>query len=562
MTNERETRDGIDRREFVARTVALGAALALPAACGDSDRAYTSPPNRAADTSLANMPVASGVPQQDDLFEFSIAAAREQMEKGALTSHKLTQRYLLRIDAMDKRGAAVNAVIELNPDALSIADAMDAERKAGKVRGPLHGIPVLIKDNIDSADTMKTSAGSLALANNTAAKDAFIVERLRAAGAVLLGKTNLSEWANFRSTRSSSGWSGRGGQTRNPYVLDRNPCGSSSGSGAAIAGDFATVGIGTETDGSIICPSSINGLVGIKPTVGLWSRSGIVPISASQDTAGPMARSVADAAALLTALTGTDPRDDATSASAGHTADYTKFLDAAGLKGARIGVARNLAGFNPDVDKTLEEAIAAIKTAGATIVDAANFDTLGKFDNEELDVLLYEFKDGLNKYLATAGSGVTARTLEALIAWNEKEKAREMPWFGQELFERAQKKGPLTDAAYKDARAKCVRMSRAEGIDGVLAKHKVDAIVFPSNAPAWVTDHINGDHVAGGNTTFAAVAGYPSITVPMGLVHGLPVGLSFVGTAWSEGALIKLAYAFEQATKARRSPKYYITLEP
>lgn len=536
----------IDRRAFVARSLAAGLALAIP----------TGGP------ALANAPASAGAQANDELFELTIADARARMEKGSLTSHALTQRYLARIDAMDKRGPGVNAIIELNPDALAIADAMDAERKAGRVRGPLHGVPVVIKDNIDTADKMKTSGGSLALGNSTPSQHAFIVQRLIAGGAVIAAKTNLSEWANFRSTRSSSGWSGRGGQTNNPYVLDRNPCGSSSGTGAGIAADFATVGIGTETDGSIICPSSINGLVGIKPTVGLWGRSGIIPISASQDTAGPMARTVADAAALLGALTGLDPRDAATKASAGHAeADYTKFLDAAGLKGARIGVARNLAGFHPDVDSQLDNAIAAIKSAGAVVVDHTDIAGVGKFDDAELDVLLYEFKDGLNKYLASLGANAPVKTLADLIAWNEKEKAREMPWFGQELFLRADKKGPLTDAAYKSARAKCVVMSRGKGIDATLAKHKVDAIVFPSNAPSWPTDHLNGDHVTGGNTTFAAVAGYPSITVPMGLVHGLPVGLSFVGPAWSEAKLIKLAYAFEQTTHARRAPKYYRTLE-
>lgn len=553
----------IDRRAFVARSLAAGVALAVPAACAEPAKSDVLTVRQAGDTSLSNIPVAAGVPANDELFELTVADARGRMEKGALTSHALTQRYLSRIDAMDKKGPGVNAIIELNPDALAIADAMDAERKAGKVRGPLHGVPVIIKDNIDTADKMKTSAGSLALASSTPSQNAFIVQRLIAGGAVIVGKTNLSEWANFRSSRSSSGWSGRGGQTNNPYVLDRNPCGSSSGTGAGIAADFATVGIGTETDGSVICPASINGLVGIKPTVGLWGRSGIIPISASQDTAGPMARTVADAAALLGVLTGIDPRDAATKASTGHAeADYSKYLDATGLKGARIGVSRNLAGFHPDVDNALDNAIAAMKSAGATVVDHADLDGVGKFDDAELDVLLYEFKDGLNKYLASLGPSAPAKSLTDLIAWNEKEKALEMPWFAQELFLRADKKGPLTDAAYKSARAKCVTMSRAKGIDAALAKYKVDAIVFPSNQPAWVTDHLNGDHFTGGNTTFAAVAGYPSITVPMGFVHGLPVGLSFVGTAWTEPKLIKLAYSFEQTTHARQSPKFYRTLEP
>ncbi|HKS05108.1 MAG TPA: amidase [Gemmatimonadaceae bacterium] len=556
MTGER-----MDRREFVARTVAAGAALAIPAACTDTVPKPTVG-GSGTDTSLASRAVARGVPARDELFELTVSDARARMESGALTSKALTERYLARIDAMDKRGPAVNAVIELNPDAVSIAAALDAERTSGRTRGPLHGIPVLIKDNIDTADKMKTSAGSLALADHIAAKDSHVATKLRAAGCVIIGKTNLSEWANFRSTRSSSGWSGRGGQTVNPYVLDRNPCGSSSGTGAAIAADFATIGVGTETDGSIICPSAICGLVGIKPTVGLWGRSGIIPISASQDTAGPMTRTVADAAALLGAVVGLDGRDAVTKTSVGHTqTDYTTFLDKAGLKGARIGVARNVAGFNPDVDKKLDDAIAAIRNAGAEVVDPADFATAGKFDNDEFDVLLYEFKDGLNAYLSTVGDSVPVKTLAQLIAWNDKERTREMPWFGQEILLRADKKGPLTEAAYKAARAKCVRMSRAEGIDATLAKHKLNAIIVPSNQPAWVTDHLNGDHFTGGNTTFAAVAGYPSITVPMGSVHGLPVGVSFIGPAWSEGALIRYAYAFEQTVQTRTAPSYVLTLE-
>jgi amidase len=479
------------------------------------------------------------------------------MQRGALTSHDLTQRYLTRIAQMDKTGVALNAVIELNPDALAIADQRDAERKAGTTRGPLHGIPVLIKDNIGSADKMRTTAGSLALANSPPSNDAFIIERLRAAGAVLLGKTNLSEWANFRSTHSVSGWSGRGGLTRNPYVLNRNTSGSSSGTAAAMAATFASLGIGSETDGSIISPSSICGLVGIKPTVGLWGRSGIIPISASQDTAGPMARSVADAAALLGPLTGVDPRDAATNASRGKGAtSYLSYLDAAGLNGARIGSARHLAGFNDAVDARFDEAIAALRGAGATVVDPVKLTTVGKFDDAEETVLDYEFKAGINAYLSSLGADAPVKTLAELISWNEREKTREMPWFGQEIFIRAEKCGPLTDKKYVDARAKCVRMSRTEGIDAVMAKHKLDAIILPSNAPAWTTDLLNGDHFTGGNTTFAAVAGYPSITVPMGLVGALPVGLSFVGSAWEEGKLIKLAYAFEQATRLRREPKY------
>ncbi|HVZ48352.1 MAG TPA: amidase [Gemmatimonadaceae bacterium] len=546
---------GMDRREFLG-TAAAG--LALPAIRGrDNGTARDGARVPAPDAQTGAAQRAQAAAQPDPLFERSVADLGADLRSGALTSRRLVQRYVTRIAAMDKSGPAVNAVIELNPDALAIADRMDAELKAGRPRGPLHGIPVLVKDNIDSADRMRTTAGSLALAGSTPPRDAYIVERLRAAGAVLLGKTNLSEWANYRSTRSSSGWSGRGGQTRNPYVLDRNPCGSSSGTAAAIAADFATVGIGTETDGSIICPSGICGLVGVKPTVGLWSRAGIIPISASQDTAGPMARSVADAAALLGALAGVDPRDPATrDAAHGAQADYTKFLDAGGLKGARIGVARNLAGFHPDVDRRFDDAIAAMRAAGAVIVDPANLTTAGRFGDAETTVLDYEFKAGVTAYLAALGAAAPARTLADLIAFNAREAAREMPFFGQEIFVRAQKAATLADRRYRDARALCVKLARTEGIDATMTRHHLDAIVLPSNAPAWVTDHVNGDHVTGGDTSFAAVAGYPSVTVPMGLVSELPVGLSFVGRAWTEGPLLRLAYAFERATRLRRPPRF------
>ena len=493
--------------------------------------------------------------------EVSVADLQQQMTDGSLTSVALTDAYLSRMHEIDSAGPMLRSVIERNPDARSIAQAMDDERKAGKVRGPLHGIPVLVKDNIDSADKMMTTAGSLALVGTPAPKDAFIVERLRAAGAVLIGKTNLSEWANFRSSRSSSGWSARGLQTRNPYVLDRNPCGSSSGTGSSIAASLAAVGVGTETDGSIICPSSLCGIVGLKPTIGLVSRSGIIPISATQDTAGPMGRTVADVAVLLSALTGEDTRDTATASSQGHVeADYTKFLDVNALKGARIGVARNLAGFHPAVDAAFNNAIKALTAAGAVVVDPVTVPNLGKFNAAEMEVLLYEFKDGLNKYLAERGSTVPHKTLAELIAFNTREAATEMPHFAQELFERAEKKGPLTDAAYKNALALCRKLVRTEGLDKVFAEHKLDALVAPSNGPAWPTDHVNGDRFTGGNSSYAAVAGYPSITVPMGYASELPLGLSFLGLAWTEGRLIGLAHSFEQATKARRSPKFLPTV--
>ena len=437
-----------------------------------------------------------------ELDEATIATLQEGMRSGRYTSRSITELYLGRSDAIDRAGPAINSIIERNTDAIRIAEERDTERRAGRVRGPLHGIPVLIKDNIDTADRMHTSAGSLALAESIATRDAFIVTRLREAGAVLLGKTNLSEWANFRSTRSTSGWSARGGQTRNPYVLDRNPCGSSSGTGAAISANLAAVGVGTETDGSIVCPSSACGLVGIKPTLGLVSRSGIVPIAHSQDTAGPMTRTVADAAALLAVLSGVDARDPATADARTHIAtDYARSLDPGALRGVRLGVARNFFDFNDAVDRVMDEAIAALKSAGATIVDPANIATASQLGDPEFEVLLYEFKADLNGYLASLGSAAPHRDLAALIAFNEQHRAREMPYFGQEIFVRAQEKGPLTSAAYRSARAKCLRLSRAEGIDAALAKHRVTALIAPTGGPAWPIDPLNGDHFTGGSST-------------------------------------------------------------
>jgi amidase len=494
-----------------------------------------------------------------DVAELSAIEARARLASGELTSRALTQAYLDRIARLDKAGPALNSVIELNPDALKDADALDAERTAGKIRGPLHGLPVLLKDNIDVVG-MVNSAGSLAMAGNRPQRDAFLVARLRAAGAVILGKTNLSEWANFRSTRSISGWSSRGGQTRNAYVLDRNPCGSSAGTGTAIAASLAAIGVGTETDGSIICPASVSGLVGLKPTVGLVSRNGIIPISISQDTAGPMARSVADAALLLNVLAGVDEADPSGHAAAGNIPeDYSAYLKPDALKGKRFGVLRQTLGFHPDVDAAIERAIAAIKAAGAEVVDV-KLASYGQWDKPELEVLLYEFKDGLNNYLKAGTAGQPS--LEALIAWDKANAAKTMPLFGQEIFEQAQAKGPLTDAAYLKAKAEARRLAGKDGLLAALDKDNLDALIAPSMSPAWLTDPVLGDHFVGAGYGVAAVAGTPSITVPMGEVRGLPIGLAFMGRAYSEPELLGFAYAYEQATHARKQPHYQPTLAP
>jgi len=496
------------------------------------------------------------------LEEATLADLQAGMTAGRLTARSITQQYLDRIAELDRQGPTLRHLLETNPDALSIADTLDQERKAGRVRGPLHGIPILLKDNIDTADRMTTTAGSLALAGSIPLQDAFIAAKLRAAGAILLGKTNLSEWANFRSTHSSSGWSGRGGQARNPYVLDRNPCGSSSGSGGAVSANLCAAAIGTETDGSIVCPSSANGIVGIKPTLGLVSRAGIIPIAHSQDTSGPMARTVRDAAIILNALVGIDPRDPATSA--GHSrgqVDYTRNLDPNGLRGARIGVARSkFFGYSDVTDKTINDAIEVMKAQGAVIVDPANIATAGKFDDSEFEVLLYEFKADLNKYLESLGPKAPVRTLADVIAFNEQHKDTSMPWFGQEILIQAQAKGPLTEKKYRDALAKDLKMSRTDGIDATMNKYKLDAIVAPTGSPAWVTDLVNGDHFSGASSTPAAVAGYPNINVPAGFSHSLPIGISFFGRAYSEPTLLKIAYAYEQATKHRRAPQFIPTL--
>ncbi len=522
------------RRNFLQTTAAaLAVAIAKPAS------SFTPPP-------------------AFELEELTIRELQQGLQSGKYTSRSLVGKYIDRVNEIDKEGPKLNSVIELNPDCEPIAAALDRERKERGPRGPLHGIPILIKDNIDTYDKMMTTAGSLALIGAKPSQDAFVAKKLREAGAVILGKTNLSEWANFRSSKSSSGWSGRGGQTKNPYALDRNPCGSSSGSGAAASANLCAAAIGTETDGSIVCPSSANSLVGIKPTVGLVSRAGIIPISHSQDTAGPMARTVTDAAIILGLLTGEDARDKATSESRGKSyTDYTRFLDNKdGLKGMRLGVARKHFGFNEGVDRLMKDLLSEIKTLGAVLVDPADIPTSGKFDDSEFEVLLFEFKADLNAYLAGLGTSTNMHALKDLIAFNESQKNREMPYFGQDIFEKAQAKGPLTDRKYLQALAKNHRLTRTEGIDFIMKKHRLDAMIAPTGGPAWPTDWINGDHFTGGYSSASAVAGYPHVTVPAGYVHGLPVGISFFGGAYSEPTLIKIAYAFEQATKARRQPKF------
>lgn len=494
------------------------------------------------------------------LEEVTVAELQRRLTSGALTSRALVQQYLARIDEVDRRGPALRSIIETNPDALAIADRMDGERRAGRVRGPLHGIPVVLKDNIATGDSMLTTAGSLAMATTPAPRDAFLAQRLRDAGAIIMAKTNLSEWANFRSTRSSSGWSGRGGQTRNPYALDRNPSGSSSGTAVAVAANLAPMGVGTETDGSIVSPAQVNGLVGIKPTVGLVSRTGIVPISHSQDTAGPMARSVADAALLLNVLAAPDPTDTLGIVGGRQQTDYTKALDENGLRGARIGVVRTrLFGSHAGTDALANAAIAVLKQQGAEIVDPADIPTLGQFDADELTILLHEFKADVPRFFAWWGPGAPLRSVADIIAFNNAHRADELQVFGQEILLQAEAARGLTDAAYLQARARARRLAGPEGIDAVMTRYRLDALVAPTGGPAWLTDHARGDSgtaTAPAPSTVAAVAGYPHITVPMGQDHGLPVGLSFVGKAWSEATLIRLAYAYEQATHQRRPPTF------
>jgi amidase len=497
-----------------------------------------------------------------DLTELSIPDLQDGMQNGKFTARSLVERYLARIEAIDRQGPELRSVIEVNPDARSIADALDVERKQKGSRGPLHGIPILIKDNIDTADQMATTAGSLALAGAKPKQDAFLVTRLRDAGAVILGKTNLSEWANIRCSYSTSGWSARGGFTKNPYALDRNPSGSSSGSGVAVSANLCAAAIGTETDGSILSPSSVNGIVGIKPTMGLVSRSGVIPISHNQDTAGPMARTVRDAAILLNVLAGPDPKDEATAQNQQMRATgYTAGLNVDGLKGARVGVARNYFGFHDAVDAVMAKALDALKQLGAILVDPAEVPNAAKVGEHEMLVLLYDLKTDLKAYLDGLGPNVPVRSLKDVIAFNEKNAAKEMPYFGQDRLIKAEAKGPLTDSEYVQALENCRRLMRTEGIDAVMDKHKLDALVAPTEGPAWLTDRIVGDRFLCSSTSAAAVAGYPSVTGPAGFVFGLPIGISFFGRAWSEPTLLRLAYAFEQGTKVRRPPRMLPTAD-
>jgi len=536
----------VDRRNFLMGTALGVGALGLISGCGSDEED----------------PKPTPTDGKFELEEVSLAELREGMGSGKWTSKQITELYLARIEAINAQGPTLRAVIETNPDAVSIAEALDAERRAGNVRGPLHGIPILLKDNIATNDKTSTTAGSLALQGSIAPQDSFVVKRLREAGAVLLGKTNLSEWANFRSTRASSGWSGRGRQCRNPYVLDRNPSGSSSGSAVAAAASMAAATIGSETNGSIVSPASSCGVVGVKPTVGLVSRSRIIPISQSQDTAGPMSRTVRDAAIVLGAMTGIDSEDSATAASAGkaHT-DYTQFLDANGLRGARIGVARSLFGVDPGVDALMEAALEAMRQQGAVIVDPVRMPSSGDYGNAMFEVLLYEFKAGLNAYLAGLGPNAPVKSLADVIAFNQANAATSMPYFGQEILLMAEAKGPLTDQAYLDARARALRFARDEGLDKTFADNNLDAIVGAGGGPAWLTNLVGGDHFRIGSSAAAAAAGYPIVSVPAGDMQGLPVNINFIGKAWSEPTLFRVAYAYEQATKHRKAPRYLPTLE-
>ena len=542
----------MNRRKFIWTGALIG--IGLPAVVSSSCQTASSKKEKSIITTSESSFT------EFELNEITIDELQQKMEKETYTSRSITEMYLKRIDKIDKHGPNLNAVIEINPDALSIADMMDHERKAGKVRGPLHGIPVLIKDNIDTADKMMTTAGSLALEGHKASLDAHIIKLLRDSGAVLLGKTNLSEWANFRSNKSTSGWSSRGGQTNNPYVVERNPCGSSSGSAVAVAANLCTIAIGTETNGSISCPASVNGIVGIKPTVGLLSRSGIIPISKTQDTAGPMARTVKDAAILLGALTGSDEKDTATTSSEGNSfKDYTQFLDINGLQGKRIGIEKSFMKVNEGVDTILKKALELMKSKGASIVEVEIMKAISPLDAVEEDILEYEFKDGLNIYLSRANAKV--KSLQELIAFDQQHEQLMMPFFKQEIFESAEKKESLNSKDYLEKLKKLLTTRKA--IDNLIHEQQLDAIAGPTNGPTWCTDLINGDFFTGyGMYSPAAIAGYPCITVPMGLVHELPVGISFFSMAYKEPELLKIAYAYEQASKNRVAPKFKTTVNP
>jgi amidase len=565
----------MNRRNFLRNSSLTGLSITALAAAGchsmtDKNAAAAgSPATSGSDTAGAGAVagVAAGAAVDFALNEVTIDILQQKMQQGVFTARSIAELYLKRIEQVDKKGPALHAVIEVNPDALSIADEMDKERKAGRTRGPLHGIPVLIKDNIDTGDKMMTTAGALAMVGHRAAQDAFIVAQLRKAGAVLLGKTNLSEWANFRSTRSTSGWSSRGRQTKSPYILDRNPSGSSAGSGSATAANLCAVAIGTETDGSVVSPSSVNGLVGIKPTVGLLSRSGIIPISATQDTAGPMARSVKDAAILLGGLAGVDERDPVTRQSAAHSlTDYTKFLDPNGLKGKRIGVEKSFLKGHEGVVALYKEAIETLKQQGATIVEIEIMKFINGLGKAEFLVLQYEFKDGLNRYLAaasaagvnaggTAGAGVVPKSLADIIAFNKQHEGEAMPYFQQETLESSQALGGLDSKEYKAA---LKQSTSARGIiDRLLKEHQLDAISGTTNGVACCIDLIDGDYDTGFSfSSPAAMAGYPHITVPMGMVKDLPVGFSFIAGAYKEPELLAMAYGFEQATRKRVAPAF------
>ena len=545
----------LSRRAFVG----LGAVGGLAALSGGCT------PQAQPEEPIADVPLQAEPPPDPnapfELAELGVEALQDGMASGRWSAAAITESYLARIEAIDRSGPTLRSVIETNPDAVVIAEQLDEERRQGQLRGPLHGIPVLIKDNIGTADRMNTTAGSHALMGVVPSQDSFVAQRLREAGAIILGKANLSEWANFRSTRSSSGWSGRGGQCKNPYVLDRNPCGSSSGSGASVSANLATLAVGTETNGSIVCPAHANGVVGIKPTLGLVSRTGIIPIAHSQDTAGPMCRTVRDAAYLLGALGGADPADAITAAYSEFGAvDYVQHLDVGGLRGARIGVARGYFGFHSEVDAVMETALNALREGGATLVDPTDIPTQSEMGGPSYEVLLYEFKADLNAYLASLGPSAPVSSLAELIEFNELNRELEMPWFDQEIFYASQAKGSLNSREYRDALATMQRLAREEGIDRVMDQHSLDAIVAPTGGPAWVTDLVNGDHFGGGSSSPAAIAGYPNITVPAGYVAGLPVGMSFFGRAWSEPVLLRLAYAFEQATSQRTEPDFRQTL--